>query len=717
VEVIEESPEPPPAPHFIQQEALAALKATREAGNEAGLVVLATGLGKTWLAAFDSASEDFRQVLFVAHREEILTQAMQTFRRIRPRARLGLYTGKEKSPDANVLFASIQTLGRTHHLGQFAREQFDYIVVDEFHHAAARTYRRLIEYFTPRFLLGLTATPERMDGGDLLALCQENLVYRRDLVAGIEAGLLCPFRYFGVPDDVDYSNIPWRSNRFDEEELTKAVATTRRAQNALEQFRQRAGSRTLGFCCSQRHADFMADYFSENGVRAVAVHSGQRSAPRASALEALANGRLDILFAVDMFNEGLDIPSVDTVLMLRPTESNVIWLQQFGRGLRQSQGKSELKVIDYIGNHKVFLVKVRSLLQPLLGCGESRADLAAAMRLVEQGRAELPEGCHVTYDLEAIDIIRSLLPPGPGPPSWPSTTTSASDMARVQRPLSCTTPATTLARAQNPRLVDEVSEDDGRSQSPGERKAVESAGDFFDVLETTPMTKSFKMLTLAAMLNQDALPGRIGIGDLTTEFRRIARRSSTLRDDVGEDLEDDTKLRSLIENNPIAAWCGGKGTGGRAYFEYNDTELSTDIPVPTVAREELQNLVRELVEWRLAEYLDRGDSAAESGRFVCRVLHASGRPILKLPDRKNNPGIPFGWVDVLANDQPHVANFAKEFVNVVRTDRESETNVLADIIRGWFGPDAGRPGTRYEVAFEPAGDALQMLPVVIHQAN
>ena len=352
VEVIEESPEPPPAPHFIQQEALAALKATREAGNEAGLVVLATGLGKTWLAAFDSASEEFRRVLFVAHREEILTQAMQTFRRIRPRARLGLYTGKEKSPDANVLFASIQTLGRTHHLGQFAREQFDYIIVDEFHHAAARTYRRLIEYFTPRFLLGLTATPERMDGGDLLALCQENLVFRRDLVAGIEAGLLCPFRYFGVPDDVDYSNIPWRSNRFDEEELTKAVATTRRAQNALEQFRQRAGSRTLGFCCSQRHADFMADYFSENGVRAVAVHSGQRSAPRASALEALADGRLDILFAVDMFNEGLDIPSVDTVLMLRPTESNVIWLQQFGRGLRQSQGKSELKVIDYIGNHR-----------------------------------------------------------------------------------------------------------------------------------------------------------------------------------------------------------------------------------------------------------------------------------------------------------------------------------------------------------------------------
>ena len=340
VEVVEEVPEPIPEPHAIQQEALAALATTRLVGNEAGLVVLATGLGKTWLAAFDSASEVFQRVLFVAHREEILTQAMQTFRRIRPLARLGRYTGQEKAFDADILFASIQTLGRVQHLERFPPDHFDYVIVDEFHHAAARTYRQLIVHFTPRFLLGLTATPERMDGGDLLALCQENLVYRKDLVAGIASGLLCPFHYFGVPDDVDYSNIPWRSSRFDDEELTKAVATNQRAQNALEQFRARGGQRTLGFCCSQRHADFMADYFRQAGVRAVSVHAGATSAPRASALEALADGLIDIIFAVDMFNEGLDIPTIDTVLMLRPTESSIIWLQQFGRGLRQAEGKS-----------------------------------------------------------------------------------------------------------------------------------------------------------------------------------------------------------------------------------------------------------------------------------------------------------------------------------------------------------------------------------------
>jgi diadenosine tetraphosphate (Ap4A) HIT family hydrolase/HKD family nuclease len=194
---VDSEPLPPPEPHIVQREALAALEHTRAAGNAAGLVVLATGLGKTWLAAFDSVRPEYRRVLFVAHREEILGQALAAFRRIRPQARLGLYTGEEKTPAAEVLFASIQTLGRAHHLGQFARDAFDYVVVDEFHHAAAVTYRRLIEHFEPRFLLGLTATPERTDGGDLLALCGENLVYRCDFPEGIRRGRLASFTISG----------------------------------------------------------------------------------------------------------------------------------------------------------------------------------------------------------------------------------------------------------------------------------------------------------------------------------------------------------------------------------------------------------------------------------------------------------------------------------------------------------------------------------------
>jgi HKD family nuclease/diadenosine tetraphosphate (Ap4A) HIT family hydrolase len=180
-----DAPPQPPQPHSVQQEALRALEKTRADGNRAGLVVLATGLGKTWLAAFDSDRPEFRKVLFVAHRDEILSQALETFRCIRPHSSLGRYTGAEKAPDADVLFASVQTLGKVPHLQLFAADAFDYVVIDEFHHAAASTYRRLIQHFAPKFLLGLTATPERADGGDLLALCQENLVYR---VVGPQGG-------------------------------------------------------------------------------------------------------------------------------------------------------------------------------------------------------------------------------------------------------------------------------------------------------------------------------------------------------------------------------------------------------------------------------------------------------------------------------------------------------------------------------------------------
>ena len=245
-EVAEEAPLPRAVPHALQQAALAALVGTRKEGFSAGLVVLATGLGKTWLSAFDSDRPELHRVLFVAHREEILNQAIDNFRRVRPKASIGRLAASQRELEADLLFASVQTLSRTEHLGSFAPTAFDYIIIDEFHHAAAATYRRIIDHFQPKFLLGLTATPERMDGGDLLALCQENLVF--------EADLLCPFQYWGVPDVVDYANIPWRNARFDPTELTAAVATEARAKNALEQFQKHNAQRCIAFCCSQRHA-------------------------------------------------------------------------------------------------------------------------------------------------------------------------------------------------------------------------------------------------------------------------------------------------------------------------------------------------------------------------------------------------------------------------------------------------------------------------------
>ena len=248
----------------MQRAALDRLEQTRIEGFRHGLVVMATGLGKTWLAAFDTARPQFRRILFVAHREEILRQSLDVFRRVQPDADLGLYYGGEKQPNARVLFASIQTLAGN--LAQFAGDRFDYVVIDEFHHAAARSYRKVIDHFQPDFLLGLTATPNRMDGADLLALCSDNLVYECPLTEGIERGDLSPFHYFGIADDVDYAPIPWRNGRFDPAALTEAVETEQRARHALDVWREKGSGRTIAFCVTVAHADFMADFFRRCGV-------------------------------------------------------------------------------------------------------------------------------------------------------------------------------------------------------------------------------------------------------------------------------------------------------------------------------------------------------------------------------------------------------------------------------------------------------------------
>jgi superfamily II DNA or RNA helicase/HKD family nuclease/diadenosine tetraphosphate (Ap4A) HIT family hydrolase len=710
----DQQPEPPlpvPEPNLVQSEALAALEETRAAGNGAGLVVMATGLGKTWLAAFDTAREAFRRILFVAHREEILSQAVATFRRIRPTAAIGLYHGGEKSPKADILFASVQTLSRRAHLGRFAPDAFDYIVVDEFHHAAAATYQRLIDHFRPAFLLGLTATPERTDGGDLLALCGENLVYRCAVPRGIELGLLCPFDYYGVPDDVDYTNIPWRSSRFDEEELTAAVATQKRAANILDQWRKRGGERTIAFCVSQRHADFMRDWFARHGVPCAAVHSGPGSDQRSLSLEQLAAGELAVVFAVDMFNEGVDVPAIDTVMMLRPTESPVVWLQQFGRGLRR-HGEKRLAVVDYIGNHRSFLLKARTLLD-VQEAGDHA--LRAALERLESGQHELPPGCSVTYELEAMSILRALLRVPPA---------GAVDALREyyedfrarhgQRPTAAEAfHDGYLPKSARPRhgswlgLVRAMGDLD-----PAQEAVLESASAFLAGLEVTKMVRSFKMLVLQAMLNTDTLPGPgIGIEALAAEFARLAGRSTKLRADVAIPLEDLAGIRRLLITDPIAAWAGPGAIPGHVLFTFVNGVFRCLQPIPDGHRSALQQLVRELVDWRLAQYLFRSATPDDgNGSFVMKVSHSAGKPILFLPDRDQRPDIPKGWQTVLVDGKPHQANFVNVAVNVVR-EPGADVNVLAPILRGWFGADAGLPGTDYHVACEFGEEGWILTPM------
>jgi superfamily II DNA or RNA helicase/diadenosine tetraphosphate (Ap4A) HIT family hydrolase len=702
-----ETPKPPVTPTVVQRAALDALSSTRAVGNKAGLVVLATGLGKTWLSAFDCSRPECRRVLFVAHREEILNQALDTFRRVRPNARLGHYTGEVKDPNAEVMFASIQTLSRREHLERFSTDAFDYIVVDEFHHASAASYRRLIEYFQPSFLLGLTATPERSDGGDLLALCQQNLVYRCDLVEGVHHGLLAPFHYYGVPDDVDYTNIPWRSNRFDEEELTSAVATTRRAENALEQLRAKGGKRALGFCVSQRHADFMSSFFNERGVRSVAVHSGPTSSPRSASLEQLEAGDLDIVFAVDMFNEGVDLPALDTVMMLRPTESKILWLQQFGRGLRRAAGKERLTVIDYIGNHRVFLLKP----QTLFGLKSGDREIFNLLERLQNGTQELPPGCEVTYELQAVDILKGLLR---------RSGTQSDALERYYRDfktLHGVRPTATEAYEDgyNPRAVrDRSGSWVGFVLAMGDldalhKRAFANHEPFITALDTTEMVKSYKMLVLLAMLNAEALPGAIDINDLADQVVKIASRTTRASSDLASALGDRKALIRLLEQNPIAAWVGGKGTSGISYFEYKEPIFRTVFNFDPDTAQAVQELVREVAEWRLTEYLDRAQTQT-AGYSTIKVSQSNGKPILFLPAEPERSDLPNGWTDVLIDGKAYSAHFVKIAVNVLRQAGD-EDNVLPRIVRGWFGPDAGAPGTRHTVALELKNAHWHLSPI------
>lgn len=367
--------------------------------------------------------------------------------------------------------------------------------------------------------------------------------------------LLCRFRYFGVPDDVDYRNIPWRNSRFDTEELTTHVATQSRAQNALDQLRRRGGTRTIAFCISQRHADFMAGFFRDAGLRAVAVHSGDTSAPRAQSLEELSAGHLDVLCAVDIFNEGLDLPELDTVLMLRPTESRVLWLQQFGRGLRKSHDDKRLTVIDYIGNHRTFLLKPQTLFslpsggQPVLNMLER----------LKEGPVEIAPGCEVTYELETIDILRGLIRVTANKEEALKRYYEEFVELQGARPRA----AEAFHEGYNPRAARAahgswlgfVRAQGGLDESQAATFDRHQA--FLSELDDTQMTKSYKMLVLLAMLNEDAFPGEITIDSLAEAVRALASRNHLLVTDLGPRAATPAGLKRHLEENPIKAWTEG----------------------------------------------------------------------------------------------------------------------------------------------------------------
>lgn len=616
--------EPPPTPTPVQTEALKALAHTRDVGYSRGLVVLATGMGKTWLSAFDARQSGARRVLFVAHREEILDQAAETFARIWPKSRIGYYVGRQRDVEAEVLCASVQTLGREAHLERFEPDHFDYIVVDEFHHAAARTYRRLLAHFDAAFLLGLTATPDRTDRSDILSLCDDNLVFTRDLFMGIEAGLLSPFHYYGILDEtVDYQEIPWRKDRFDPESLSAKLATLARARHALRKWRDHALDRTLAFCVSIKHAEFMATFFQREGIAAAAVYGGSQLSRR-EALEQLSHGALQVIFSVDLFSEGVDLPKIDTILMLRPTESKILFLQQLGRGLRKADGKDRLIVLDFVGNHHAFHHKAQALGQ----MGATYRDLADFARKVEKNELNLPAGCFINYDLALLDFLKSLDSSG-----------SEKDYVALRESLGRrptlmefyrSGSSVTQMRKQFGSWFDLVSSQEDLTGA--EATAFENCAPFLTELEKTTMSKSFKMVLLEAFQELDGWRQPPTLKELAQRSRRVLNRRRTLLADLpvrfrsGDDTDAPNWMR-YWRGNPVAAWVGeNRKAGYRPFFSVADGRFVPDFDVDSGWRDGLVDLTQELIDYRLGCYEERSESTALAESTDHTTLGKLGSP-------------------------------------------------------------------------------------------
>ncbi|MEP7021622.1 MAG: DUF3427 domain-containing protein, partial [Pseudonocardiales bacterium] len=397
-----------PLPHQVS--ILEALDVERQIHDRhRNLVVAATGTGKTVVAALDyrrlrdQHGRDL-SVLFVAHRREILEQSLRTYRETVADGSFGeAYVGGSRPERWRHVFASVQAL-TSYGVDRLPAGHFDVVVIDEFHHAAARTYQQLLEHLQPVELLGLTATPERGDGVDVRGMFDGRTAYELRLWDALAADLLVPFHYFGVADDVDLTSIEWKRGAYDVAALDRLyTGNDARAAKVLKELADKVTDvrrmRALGFCVSVAHAEYMARVFRDAGIPALAVSGQSSESFRAESLNKLRRGAVKCLFAADLFNEGLDLPQVDTILLLRPTQSSTVFLQQLGRGLRRSYGKPVLTVLDLIGQHRQefrFDVRYRAL------TGTSRKTL---VHQIEQGFPFLPSGSQLVLDRVAQAVV------------------------------------------------------------------------------------------------------------------------------------------------------------------------------------------------------------------------------------------------------------------------------------------------------------------------
>ncbi|GAB3051648.1 DEAD/DEAH box helicase [Acinetobacter apis] len=389
-------------PNLMQQDALASLKKLRQQGHSKALLISATGTGKTYLSAFDVHAFQAKSLLFVVHRENILIDAQKTFRNVfGAHFKSTIFSGSQQDLAGHqYVFATIQSLSKDHHLNQFAPEAFDYIVIDESHRSGSASYLKIIEYFKPKFLLGMTATPDRSDGVDIFKSFDYNIAYEVRLKKAMECDLVCPFHYFGISDlKIDGEPIADHANFND---LVSAERVLKIKQ-ASDQFGTDNGElRALVFCSGVQEAEILSEKMNTLGVRSIALSGQNTTTQRVAAIESISsadNNRVEMIFTVDIFNEGIDIPAINQVIFLRATESSIIYIQQLGRGLRKHVNKEYLTVIDFIGNYE------KNFLIPMALFGDNSFNKDQLRKLVTSGSSLLPGASTIYFDEVAKEKI------------------------------------------------------------------------------------------------------------------------------------------------------------------------------------------------------------------------------------------------------------------------------------------------------------------------
>ncbi len=626
-------------PNPAQSLALLQLKDTRDEGYKKALVIAATGVGKTFLAAMDS--QKFHKILFVAHVDEILDQAMKTFSEIHSGKSIGKFSGKEKVNDCDIIFATVQTLSKSEYLNEkyFAEDYFDYIIVDEFHHAAASSYIRILEYFKPSFLLGLTATPDRMDNRDIYSLCDQNVAYDVSLKKAVESQWLVPFHYYGIYDEiVDYDKVQFKNGKYNETELENIYVKTdfavRRADLILQkyiEFRKSKETLTVGFCSSINHANFMANYFMENNIAAIPVHSqmadffssdtfnsknckkltGADYFDRESAIKGFSEKNIKVLFVVDIFNEGIDIPQIEMELFIRPTESFTVFLQQLGRGLRLFEGKDCLTVLDFIGNYK------NANFKPVFLTGEPRDENGELKSINYQNiQPWLPEGCIANFDFRLVNVFNELAK---------KKTPIEIEFENIYKEISMDhRPTMKEFFANSPfnhklltlkykswldflKVTNQANDD--------EIKIIDNPEfyKFFTIIEKTKMTKSYKIPVLYSFLNHTTIREFLPLNEIASYFKSFYKQNKYFLKDIYndeksisaiKDIENFNKIVNIVEKMPVNFLTNGKES---EIFEYNKNEKIMSIKLKSLLNVGSTgvNLIKEILDFKIADYFRR----------------------------------------------------------------------------------------------------------------